>query len=646
MERNVVFRACAALGWMVLLAGCDLDSQIASDGMADAAVAPDSPADAPADSPADAITLLCDFDLDGDGESDDRCPGGTDCDDRDALVGRRSEERCTNSGDDDCDGLVDEAACTTPLGGGCDAPTVVTASGTVEATMFPVTDASRARCSLGIRSGYGDVIGRHLIRIDLPGPRSVRLRAQWGYADSGVALVQVTDCGSELVRCGSSSLSEVVGVAGITSLGFAALPAGSHFFEVWGAGVSSVHFVEVQIDPVSPPVNDVCAAAITVPGDYGVHAFTAELAGAAPGAEECGPRPPDGSDESARSDVYYRLDLPSAANLTVEIAARVPGEYVAFVRSGGCDAGTSVRCAGTAEDVLLRSLAPGSYVIVVSGPNAGRAAVTLTLEPPTATLPGETCDDPVRLESGTTRSDTFEGRDLDIPETACGFPEFGGLPLRDIVYDFVLTEPSDVEVRVESPLLVEGRMRPSVASIESECGGLWTLPQRCLEYVDSPSSSVWRTRVRGLTPGRYFVIVSGERGGDVAVSFDATPAVTPTEVAGNVDCASSYAVDGRPGRHTYVGTLAPGEEAVFHVELAAASRLGAYAHYEWATATETRSVNTTLRFQSLCSETSPRPIWGAVLALEAGRYSFFVRYPDGLEGPIPYEIRFEVGGGT
>jgi hypothetical protein len=349
---------------------------------------------------------------------------------------------------------------------------------------------------------------------------------------------------------------------------------------------------------------------------------------------------PGGTD---RRDLFYSLELASPANVTVDISERSPGAYGVAVRSGACDAATVVRCVDDVrEGVLARALGAGRHLVVVSGPSAGLASVTLTLEPPTAVLPGETCADPIRLVSGTTVSDTFEGRDLDIPETRCGLPDFGGLPLRDIVYDFVLSEPSDVVIRVEGPMIVSGSMRPSVASIERVCGGLGTLLEQLCQEPEPPTrrprGSILRTRATALAAGRYFVVVSGERGSDVAVSFEAGPPVPPIVVTGNNDCATAFDVDTRPGRHTYTGSLTDGGRAVFRVDLAAPNGLTVI---QWPPIGN-------VWFTTGCSETA-RPVRVDSLAptpLEAGEYIFSFENETGTAGPLEYEIAFELGDGT
>ena len=54
-------------------------------------------------------------DADGDDDPVWNCAGGGDCDDTDPSVNSDADEVCANGKDDDCDGLVDERACVTPV---------------------------------------------------------------------------------------------------------------------------------------------------------------------------------------------------------------------------------------------------------------------------------------------------------------------------------------------------------------------------------------------------------------------------------------------------------------------------------------------------------------------------------------------------
>ena len=87
----------------------------------------------------------CDFDADGDGEIDDRCVGGSDCNDGDALIGTSQPERCGDGRDNDCDGTPDETDCAT-VGGSCDSPVEITSSGTF------LVQTSTATSGTGCRS--------------------------------------------------------------------------------------------------------------------------------------------------------------------------------------------------------------------------------------------------------------------------------------------------------------------------------------------------------------------------------------------------------------------------------------------------------------------------------------------------------------
>lgn len=614
MTRTHGIRAPWALGGILLLAACETPTRFATDGMPDAAI--------------DALAPRCEtpLDIDDDGDVDDRCEGGTDCDDSDPRIGRSAPERCGNGEDDDCDERVDETeGCLAPTGGSCDMPTVVTASSVVAATMFSLPDGSAAACR------FASVRAHHLLRVDLAVASSVRIHARSAPGDfAGAAVVHRASCGGAEIACAAPNDAGTG-----TPLVIPELPAGSHAFEIVSAqtaseGGAARYDVEIEIGPpIAPPPNDECETSTLVPSTYGTHVQEAELVRATAGALSC-------DATAGRRDVVYRLELASPADVLLVTSALSPGQYGVSVHTGACDAAVEARCIAdaTRDEVLLRALPAGTHHIVLSGPDSGRARLAITVSGPTAPRPGETCADPLRLVPGVPVDDTFSGRDLDIAETQCGDTYADGTPLRDIVYDFELATTSDVDVVVIGEPITSGGTRRSTASIERVCGAVGTLPaQICSEPLELVSSTTLRTRARALSPGRYFVIVSGERNANVEVRLDTRPAVPPTPVSGNVDCASARTVPTTPGRHVYTGTIAPGGEAVFRFDLPATTRVRVLPSAEVAESTGwTRG----------CSETAARMSAYGPLDLTAGSYAVFLRN-DGSDSQ-PYEVAFEIGG--
>src|SRR5262249_39345542 len=69
-------------------------------------------------------------DVDGDGDPDDHCVAGADCDDTDPTVSSKVTEICDNFKDDNCNGQVDEQPCGAASNDVCATALAVTGPGT------------------------------------------------------------------------------------------------------------------------------------------------------------------------------------------------------------------------------------------------------------------------------------------------------------------------------------------------------------------------------------------------------------------------------------------------------------------------------------------------------------------------------------
>jgi len=609
-----------------VLAGCNTPTMVATDGRSDGA------ADAAADAAVPMPTCVPPLDLDGDGAFDDRCADGTDCDDRDPTVRPGAPELCGNSIDDDCDGVTD-ATCVDATGSSCAAPTILTVSNTIAATLY-AGGADPACFGLGYYSG------RHVIRVDLSEPRAVSLSTAWPeYDDSRSAFFIALDvCDGASTGCSPS-----IAGAGSTSLAFAGLPEGSYFFEVRGeSGPSAItgeapsFDVRVEITPpILPPDNDTCERALAIPGARGTTMHRVELTASSvdPLADAC----------SVAKDVYFRFELSAPSDVTLDFASEVAGAYGIALYSGECVGATTVQCVPEiTEGLLMRALSPGGYLVRVSGPDNGLGTLTVTLSAPTVARPGETCADPTPLVPGVWAADTLDDRALDHGPTECGNDDSF---LRDVVYDFTLSAPSEVQV------VVRGADGSPTASIQASCGTVGSVPeQRCSE----PALAWWfdggalRTRASRLPAGRYYVVVRAGRFEriETLLLVEAPKSITP--VGGNVDCASARVLSSSPGLTVYSGTFESTTGPIFRIDLpiSAGGRFVANAHL--FTPPARGSARPTVLGQVLwargCGGAEPVP--GAPISFEGGLLHAGTYYieVEPMSDVSRYELAFEIGG--
>src|SRR5262249_48099106 len=105
-------------------------------------------------------------DVDQDGDPDLHCGGG-DCNDDDPTVSSKQPEICGNKKDDNCDGAIDDAGCTTPAHDTCLDPLEIKVSGSYAMDTTAATFNYPSSCSLPNQASLQDVVAAVLLD---PGP--------------------------------------------------------------------------------------------------------------------------------------------------------------------------------------------------------------------------------------------------------------------------------------------------------------------------------------------------------------------------------------------------------------------------------------------------------------------------------------------
>jgi hypothetical protein len=153
--------------------------------------------------------------------------------------------------------------------------------------------------------------------------------------------------------------------------------------------------------------------------------------------------------------------------------------------------------------VRRRSVAPGTYWVIVATQAANPAVVHVTFSDPTPPEPNETCDDAIDVSAG----GAWEGSFVDVANdyvTSCGFSN------ADLVYTFTTAAPKDVVVAATA----DDGYQLSVA-VESTCG-VDATSIRC--SVGAPADF----RLYSLPAGTYYLIVESAYENDftLEVSFE------------------------------------------------------------------------------------------------------------------------------
>jgi hypothetical protein len=238
------------------------------------------------------------------------------------------------------------------------------------------------------------------------------------------------------------------------------------------------------------------------------------------------------------------------------------------VRSACEDALSEVQCArGSPASSEIHELGAGTYYVVVEGPTFREVDFSLDVQtlPPAPAPMGDTCGAPVRLTDGVSVLGTLADKQDDVG-TSCGFF------YKDMVFDFELTERSDVTVTVD------GGGTFMYSSVRTACSDEGS-ELRCT------SGDPARARLRDLPIGVYYVVVESFRGASFDVSVDVSPPTPITPVSGNDNCATAHVVPPTGGLFSgdtttlvndyeaFCGGAARSKDAVFSLDLAATKHI-------------------------------------------------------------------------
>ncbi len=446
-------------------------------------------------------------DIDGDGEADDHCTGGTDCDDLDPSLGSKRVEICGNGKDDNCNRRIDELPCSSPQNDTCQTALSVTAPG-----LFSLSTAAAKRdfnptCSVEIPGASRDVV----VAVTVPGsagdpPRDLEVWASSPSGDTAVAIQ--TQCGvtaSELA-CGHTKLSPVARARARS------VRPGVYHVVVTTQGETSIE-LSVELSPGTPlPSNEGCASpqpiALEVP-------FVAQIVDASKDlASECA---------SETGELTYALTLTEPRDVRIHASVlRGSGEPVVSFRDPTCAAERGCR-KGSLPPLLARNLPAGTHVLTVAGTAALDASVVVRASPPTSPPANGTCASPPPAPVNGAIAIDLSGQDEIKNGCLPGGPS--------AAYDLTLTQPSDV--------MIVGRFPSNELGAVSLNGVGCTKADVLLCAKDTTPVRISR---RALPAGTYRVVVADERGQNASLTVLVRPTVPATQVTGAAGCPNAATI--------------------------------------------------------------------------------------------------------
>jgi hypothetical protein len=456
-------------------------------------------------------------DIDRDGDEDDHCAPGKDCNDADPSVASTHAEVCKNGKDDNCDGAVDETPCTTVQYDTCATGEAITAPGTYTLSTVGAKADYTATCGVTTASSAHDVVA--LVTIPAGPNRDLDLWATVAGTEVAIA-VQGT--------CGQAATELACGAGGGTTTRARArnLAPGTYAVVVTTQLEATVDLA-VDLRPASTKAaNETCATA--TPLTVGTP-FTVELIDATKDlASAC---------TSQTGELVYALTLAAPADVKIfSQLSRGAGTPVVELRDAGCTlAANELRCtASTALPVFARNLAAGTYYVAVAASEPLDASITVALSAPTASPPDQTCA-------------TAPAAPLNLPPTLVSLVDHeaaikdGCNPGRpNAAYAVPLAVPSDV--------LVIGRFP------QNETGGVAFDHAGCTpadNIVCASDTTPVRLGRRAVPAGDYRVVLSDTLGEVDSLSVLVRPTVAPTIVGSGADrCADALDIPATGGFFT------------------------------------------------------------------------------------------------
>ncbi len=456
-------------------------------------------------------------DADEDGDIDNHCPGGKDCDDANPNISSLQAEVCGNFLDDNCNTLIDEATCTAPQHDTCADPLEISAPGIYALNTAGASFHYATSCAMGNQAQMRDVVAALILP---PGPPiNVELSAKTNFADVSLALAgQCGDAASELACSpffntpSSGKIAKLIG----RNLGD---PAQSKAYPVY---ITSTQNTAVSLEAVflpgeAAPQNETCGTAAPITPNMPIQATIIDAA-----------KDLSGQCDSQLGELVYSFDLAQKSNVDVYASSiDGDGQPILSLRNTLCALPEDEIVCQAADNahVFWQSLDPGTYYIAVSATAPTTQIITLAVSPPTDPAPDDQCSTAPPITPNKTISIDYKYHQDDLSICQTG--------MTDAAYTLELQQTSDV-------LIVQRISQGDVGAIslsQAACAD----PNDLLA-CNSGSPSPVRTAKHAVPPGDYRVISESIQGQPMQLTAFVRNAVPPLLIPFADGCADALEI--------------------------------------------------------------------------------------------------------
>ena len=447
-------------------------------------------------------------DIDGDGDPDDHCPGGHDCDDLDPNVSGTHPEICINQKDDNCNAMKDEPPCASSQNDSCANPLLIGGPGTYTLSTLGSAKDYATSCSVAAPSVAHDVVAA--ITIPASGPKDLDVWATVNGTEVSVAIF--TACGDPTSEraCGSRPAAASIRTR------LRGLAPGTYFAVVTTQREVPIELRVDMLDPTPAPTNEACTNATPITENVATTVSIIDPAKDLAGA--C---------LAATGELTYALTLAQAADVRV-FASTIIGAGVPFVglRTPHCtDGADELRCrASGALPLFARNLAAGTYVLTVAASAPIDANILVRTFPPTVAPADQTCATAPAAVVNATTPVSLAGHE-DAIKDGC----LPGNP--SAAFALPLSVASDV-------MLIGRFPQNKLGAVSLDNPGCLPGDVRACFTGGTPV----RVSRRNVPPGDYRAVITDTNGDNDTLTVLVRPTVAPTIVTDADACGTAVTI--------------------------------------------------------------------------------------------------------